>query len=309
MLENFFSTYSFRALWTPELIVVLAAAALLYYWVTVKKRHAFEEAEPFPLRQKLYFALGMTALYLGWGSPLYVAGHSIITLHMTQMVFAYFAAVPLFILGIPKWALRSWIDVWRRKAEWTYRVIMNPIIGLILFNALFSFYHIPVIFDQIMQAPVLHSIYQAALFGTAWLMWWHMLSPLPSEHQLPDLRRIAYIFANGILITPACAMIIFAGSPLYETYTNPAVWSDVMAYCLPPGMSPPTSMMNDGTGGMAFLDAHSDQQLSGVVMKISQEFVYVTTIGYVFKQWLAKEQPKEGEWTISDIPADTDRLK
>ncbi|WP_026699930.1 cytochrome c oxidase assembly factor CtaG [Salibacterium aidingense] len=309
-MQEFFSTFTFRALWTPELITILAVIALLYYWVTSVKKQALDGTEKkVPLRQKIYFVLGLMALYLGWGSPLYVAGHSIITLHMTQMVFSYFAAVPLFILSIPKWVLRQWIRTWKRKALITYRIILNPIIGLIGFNALFSFYHVPVVFDQIMQSPVLHSVYQAALFATAWLMWWHMLSPLPSEYQLPDLRRIVYIFANGILITPACALIIFAGSPLYETYTNPAVWSNVMAYCLPPGAAPPTDMMNSGSGGFSFLDPHSDQQLAGVVMKISQEFVYVTTIGYVFKQWLVKEQPKEGEWTISDIPADADRLK
>ncbi|WP_090925327.1 cytochrome c oxidase assembly factor CtaG [Salibacterium qingdaonense] len=308
-MADFFSTYSFRALWTPELIVVLALTAFIYYSIILKKRHNFKGTDKYFVRRNIYFLLGLAALYLGWGSPLYVAGHSIITLHMTQMVFAYFAAVPLFILAIPKWLLQSGIDWWRKKAEWIYRVLLHPVIGLITFNALFSFYHIPVVFDEVMQAPVIHSLYQGALFASAWLMWWHMLSPLPSGYKLPDLRRIVYIFANGILITPACAMIIFAGSPLYETYTNPAVWSEVMAYCLPPGTSPPTSMMNDGAGTMSFLDAHSDQQLAGVVMKISQELVYVTTIGYVFKQWLAKEQPKEGEWTISDIPADTDHLK
>ncbi|MDQ0298798.1 putative membrane protein [Salibacterium salarium] len=309
-MQDYFSTFSFRALWTPELIVVLAIVAFIYYWITVSKRHTFPGAKKVSMLQKCYFVLGLFALYLGWGSPLYIAGHSIITLHMSQMVFAYFAAVPLFILSIPKWVLHKWVDVWQDKAYTLYRVVMNPIIGLIGFNALFSFYHIPFVFDQNMQAPLLHSVYQMAMLGTAWLMWWHMLAPLPSNNQLPELRRMGYIFANGILITPACALIIFAGSPLYETYTNPAVWSNVMAYCLPPGAEPPTQMMNGKAGGgFSFLDPHSDQQLAGVIMKISQEFIYVTTIGYVFKQWLKKEQPRDGELTISDIPVDPERLK
>ncbi len=309
IMNEFFSTFTFRALWTPELIIVLAAVAFVYYWITVKTRHRFIGAEKISIKQKLCFLFGLLALYLGWGSPLYIAGHSIITIHMTQMVLAYFAAVPLLILSIPKWVLHTWVHKWTKKAYVTYRIVMSPVIGLIGFNALFSFYHIPMVFDSIMQAPVLHSLYQIALFGTAWLMWWHMLAPLPSTNQLSDFRRIAYIFGNGILITPACALIIFAGSPLYETYTNPAVWSNVMAYCLPPGAELPAGLMNNAGGGFSFLDPHPDQQLAGVVMKITQEFVYVTTIGYVFKQWLTKEKLQDGELTISDIPAHADHLK
>ncbi|WP_373975207.1 cytochrome c oxidase assembly protein [Geomicrobium sp. JCM 19039] len=51
------------------------------------------------------------------------------------------------------------------------------------------------------------------------------------------------------------------------------------------------------------LDAYSDQQLGGVAMKVGQELVYGTTIGFVFKQWLQKESHQDGELTISDIPS------
>ncbi|SDI01196.1 putative membrane protein [Alteribacillus persepolensis] len=307
-MGEFFQTFSFRALWTPELMIVLAVVAYIYYWVTVKQRHRFIGAENIPAKQKWYFVFALLALYLGWGSPLYIAGHSILTLHMTQMVFAYFVAVPLFILSIPVWVLQTWMHKWKKKAYITYRMVMSPVLGLIAFNGLFSIYHIPSVFDYVMQQPVLHSVYQAALFASAWLMWWHMLAPLPSQ-ELTDFRRIIYIFGNGILITPACALIIFAGSPLYETYTNPAVWANVMAYCLPPGADLPPQLLNTAGGGFSFLDPHPDQQLAGVTMKIAQEFVYVSTIGFVFKQWLTKEKMQDGELTISDIPAHADQAK
>ncbi|MFB5661370.1 cytochrome c oxidase assembly factor CtaG [Alteribacillus sp. HJP-4] len=302
-MGDYFSMFSFRALWTPELIVVLFGVTLLYYWLTVKERHRFINAEAVTLKQKFLFGCALLALYGGWGSPLYIAGHSIITLHMTQMVLAYFAAVPLFILSIPKWVLQSFVHRWRRKSAFTYKVLMHPVLGLIMFNALFSFYHVPFVFDTLMQSPVLHSLYQGALFAGAWMMWWHMLAPLPSNNQLSDFRRIIYIFGNGMLITPACALIIFAGSPLYETYTNPAVWSSVMAYCLPPGSQVPPGLLNaDGGGpGISFLSKHDDQQLAGVLMKIAQETVYVSTIGFVFKQWLKKEKQQDGELSISDV--------
>ncbi|SFE72820.1 cytochrome c oxidase assembly factor CtaG [Alteribacillus iranensis] len=308
-MQEFFSTFSFRALWTPELIAVLAGVAFVYYWITVKRRDRFIGAEDVPLRQKVYFVLGLFALYLGWGSPLYIAGHSSMTIHMIQMVFAYFAAVPLFLLSIPKWVLHTFIYKWKKKANWSHTVIMNPVLGLLLFNGLFSVYHIPAVFDALMLNKPLHSVYYIVLLGAAGLMWWHMLAPLPSNHNLSDLRRIIYIFGNGILITPACALIIFAGSAMYETYTNPAVWSNVMAYCLPPGDTLPPGLVDSAGSSFRFLDVHPDQQLAGVLMKIAQEIVYMSTIGYVFKQWLSKESLQDGETTISDIPAHANHLK
>ncbi|WP_240374828.1 cytochrome c oxidase assembly factor CtaG [Bacillus piscicola] len=306
---DIFSTFSFRALWTPELIVVLLVVAFVYYWIIEKRRHTFIGAEAVSFRQKIYFALGLFALYLGWGSPFYIAGHSSMTVHMLQMVCAYFISVPLFILSIPKWVLHTWVHKWKKNAKWTYKLLLNPILGLFLFNGLFSIYHIPVVFDFLMQAKILHSGYYMLLFAAAVLMWWHMLAPLPTGENLSDLRRIIYIFANGILITPACALIIFAGSAMYETFTNPAVWANVMAYCLPPGDKIPPGLVETAGSSFRFLDAHPDQQLGGVLMKISQEIVYLSTIGYVFKQWMAKENPQDGEPTISDIPAHANQFK
>ncbi len=244
---------------------------------------------------------GLLFIYLGWGSPLYVTGHVMMTLHMLQMVFAYFIAVPLLLLGIPQ----KWYEliVKSRFAVKPLRFIWNPITALLLFNGLFSFYHVPFMFDTLMLSPVLHSVYQWALLFAASLMWWFILAPLPSRYQLPELRRIFYIFANGLLITPACALIIFAPSAMYGVYTDPLIWANVMAFCLPGGAGPEMILSAFGSPqALATFDARTDQQLAGVMMKVFQEIVYGIAIGYVFKQWLKKEKLQDGELTISDIP-------
>jgi hypothetical protein len=40
------------------------------------------------------------------------------------------------------------------------------------------------------------------------------------RHRLTELRKMGYIVANGILLYPACALIIFADKPLYATSCN-----------------------------------------------------------------------------------------
>ncbi|TWI57205.1 cytochrome c oxidase assembly factor CtaG [Halalkalibacter nanhaiisediminis] len=296
-----FQNFGFRALWTPELLIPLVFLGLIYFWL-IKKWSRFKDGAPVPFKQRFYFILALVALYVGWGSPFYLAGHIMISFHMIQMVFAYFIAAPLLLLGIPSWMFQALIDRFRTPLTVKiFRVIWSPIFALFFFNGLFSFYHVPFMFDTLMQSVILHSLYQYLLFIAAVLMWWHMIAPVPSTSRLSDLRRIGYIFANGILITPACALIIFAPEPLYQTYTDPTIWSSVMAYCLPAGAEVPMSLFA-GPNSFAFLETRMDQQLAGALMKIMQEIAYGITIGYVFKQWLLKEKLQDGELTISDIP-------
>ncbi|WP_332689308.1 cytochrome c oxidase assembly factor CtaG [Halalkalibacter lacteus] len=298
LIENF----GFRALWTPELVIGLLFVLVLYFLFVTKWRHRIKDAAPVSVKQKVYFVLALLALYIGWGSPLYVAGHIMISFHMTQMVFAYFIATPLLLLGIPSWFFQALIDRFRTPfTERVFRVIWSPIVALFLFNGLFSFYHVPFMFDTLMQSVVLHSFYEYLLLFASALMWWHMIAPLPSSFALSDLRRVGYIFANGILITPACALIIFAPTTLYQTYTDPTIWATVMAYCLPAGAEVPMGLFS-GPDSFAVLETRMDQQLAGVLMKIMQEVAYGFTIGYVFKQWLKKEKQQDGALTISDIP-------
>lgn len=293
-METLLSDLGFRALWTPELLVMLLIVALLYI-VLSRKTNTNE------LKKTTFFMLGVIALYFGWGSPLYVTGHVMMTLHMLQMVCAYFIAVPLLLLGIPT----KWYEaiIQSKLAFKPLRMIWNPIVALLLFNGLFSFYHVPSMFDTLMLSPVLHSGYQWILLIAAALMWWFIISPMPSSNKLPDLRRIFYIFANGLLITPACALIIFAPSAMYAVYTDPVIWANVMAFCLPSGAGADMILAAFGSPqALAIFDARTDQQLAGVMMKVFQEIVYGIAIGYVFKQWLKKEKLQDGELTISDLP-------
>lgn len=296
-----FENFGFRALWTPELIVILAIVAFIYFR-TIRNYSRFKGGAPVPIKQRIHFIIALIALYFGWGSPLYIAGHLMLTFHMIQMVFAFFVAAPFFLLGIPRWFFEAVIERFRTpRLERLFKFIWSPIAALLCFNLLFSIYHFPTMFDALMQNVFLHSFYQLVLFVAAILMWWHMIAPIPNMFPLSHLRRIGYIFANGILITPACALIIFAPVPLFSTYTDIDVWSNVMAYCLPPGTPIPEGVFS-GPESFAFLGKRSDQQLGGILMKVMQEIMYGATIGFVFKQWVMKEKQQDGELTISDVP-------
>lgn len=305
MVEQLFSNFGFRALWTPELIVVLLIVAFFYFRIIGKWRTRFIGSEPVETKRKVFFILGLTALYIGWGSPLYVAGHMMMTFHMVQMVAAYYVAVPLLIISFPKWFYRAIAH--RLKSVPIIgtlgKIIFKPILALFIFNGLFSLYHIPLVFDFLMQTYFLHDVYYLMLFAGSFLMWWHMIAIIPSSANLSELRRILYIFLNGVLITPACAAIIFSGSAIYGVYTDPTIWAQTMAYCLPPGADVPLELFGGGVNQFSPLAAKPDQQLAGILMKILQEISFGVMVGNVFRQWLKKEKDMEEGPTISDIPS------
>lgn len=303
MIEQLFTNFSFRALWTPELIVILLIVGFLYFRLIGKWRTRFIGAEPVETRRKVSFVIGLIALYFGWGSPLYVTGHMMLTFHMVQMVAAYYVAVPLLIIGLPKWFFRAIAHRLKSKRVISFigKIVFKPILALFVFNGLFSLYHFPKVFDFLMQTYVLHDLYFLLLFAGSFLMWWHMIAPLPTSNNLNELRRILYIFLNGVLITPACALIIFSGSAFYGVYTDPLIWAQTMAYCLPPGADIPLDLFGGGMNQFSPLSPRADQQLGGIIMKILQEISFGFMVGTVFRQWLKKEKQSDGP-SISDIP-------
>ena len=134
----------------------------------------------------------------------------------------------------------------------------------------------------------LHAGYSILLFAVAIFMWWPLLNQMPEHQTLNGLKKVGYIFADGILLTPACALIIFADTPMYATYSDPHVWGQVMSLCV--GSANFDSLNLSGPELFSSMSLLHDQQLGGVLMKIIQEIIYGVILGHVFFEWYRKDQ-------------------
>jgi putative membrane protein len=152
-------------------------------------------------------------------------------------------------------------------------------------------YHLPIVFDAIKQSQFWHPLILTFIFFTALMMWWPVLNPLPEHQTLSEIKKIGYMFANGMLLTPACALIIFADTPLFATYSDPQIWMKAMELCVPAGTL--ASLDITGPDFLHWLPVVEDQQTGGIIMKIIQEIVYGSIIGYVFFKWARKERQQE----------------
>ncbi len=109
---------------------------------------------------------------------------------------------------------------------------------------------------------------------------------------MQPLLKIGYIFANSVLITPACALIIFAPEPLYATYTQGGAWMQAMSLCVPGNVLQGLAPGLTGPEMFTPISTLEDQQLGGIIMKIMQEFTYGAILAVVIFSWFRGESNK-----------------
>ena len=292
------SIFGFRALWSPYYLTVLIIFTIGYFWLVSRYRQRKPEGFVLTKRQVFYFLLAMFLLYVVKGSPIDLLSHIMFSAHMTQMAILYLVIPPLFIISIPEgiWG----IILAGKSRQVIFSFFTKPLIALLFFNILFSFYHLPLVFDYIKSSMILHAGYTVLLFITAVFMWFPLVNQIPEKDSLSGVKKVAYIFVSGILMTPACALIIFASSPIYSTFTNPESWANAMRLCVP--ASTLSGLHLSGPEVFSGLPAIEDQQLGGVLMKIIQEIVLGYVLGVIFFTWFKKENG--GENAIDPVPTE-----
>lgn len=297
--------FSMAAMWSPWAIVFFGAIAALYLYVTGPGRFRFRDSEPVSATQKFCFLSGVVFLYAAFGSPIDLLGHLMFTFHMVGMALAYIIAAPMLLAGLPGWLLKP---VGRIPVIRNAKFLLNPIVTLLLFNIAFSVYHMPVVHDYVMTHYAVHTMYYLLLMITSLLMWFPIICPVKSMDRLAGFKKMGYIFANSVLLMPACALIIFSGSAMYSTYTDPQLWAQAMGYCLPQNSAAILEMFS-GPSSLQWMDPLEDQQTGGVVMKLIQEVVYGSILCFVFWQWYRRENPKDEDTSLEPSPAVLEQLR
>lgn len=242
--------------------------------------------------QQLSFYSGLLLFYLAVGGPIDLMGHFLFFMHMAKMAILYMIVPPLAIMGIPKWFYLYFKQ--DRIFDRMLGFLSRPVLANVMFAGLFSLYHMPVVFDLSMTHFAVKTIYTTVLFLTALLVWWPVLTPIPSHQDLSEFRKLAYLYLGAFLLAPACALIVFAKAPFYATYTDPETWATALGLCI---SGDPGAILQT-FGGPTFLGGLSpleDQHIGGVLMKVTQELVYGAALTYTFYRWARMEKLKEPE--------------
>ncbi|MDN4069768.1 cytochrome c oxidase assembly factor CtaG [Paenibacillus vini] len=291
--------FKFADVWSPVFLAVMLLITAGYLVLTGPLNEKFGQGKPVSAGKKVLFVLGMGVLYMAQGGPVELLGHMMFSFHMISMALSYLVAPPLLMLGLPAWIWRGVSSFLGKGPLRRLKFLTHPVVAAVVFNGLFSFYHLPVVHDYVMLHFGIHRLYYIVLFIAAVLMWWTLVKPLPAHGDAQGLKKMGFIFLNMVLLTPACGLIIFAPETLYATYSDPVVWSKAMGYCIPGD----TSMLLDRFGGPEFfgyLEPRIDQQVGGILMKFIQEIIFASMLAYVFFQWYRQENREEEDEQLPD---------
>ncbi|WP_404452273.1 cytochrome c oxidase assembly protein [Virgibacillus necropolis] len=214
---------------------------------------------------KKRFLLGLFLLYICLGSPIYGIGHLFFSVHMIQMAILYFFVPPLLLIGVPRELIEHLREFFGNKA--VTLTVNRPMVYMFVFCGLFALYHIPMIFDAVMTNWWLHKAFHSILLITALGMW----SPVIMKWPLHQKKR--YMRWSGVIIMPACLLLVFADAPLYKTYQDPATWATALHVCF--GIQQVENLRS----AMGLLSSMTDQRLAGVSMLVLHQLSHFNMIG------------------------------
>jgi putative membrane protein len=249
-------------LWRLEPFPIAATfVALLFYTLgTGPLRGRFFPCQPYPTVKALLFYLSMTLLTLIFVSPLHTLGEFfLLSAHMLTMMLVIFVVAPLFLLSLPGWLVAP--VALHPVIKPVLRFLTRPVVNVIHFNGAFLLIHIPLLLQTLMfSTDGLHYLTYFAIFGSAVLMWWPVINPLPRELPSPTYKtQMIYLVVLIVAHNPFSSVFSFAGGLIYPWYASaPRVF----------GLSP-----------------LQDQQLAGVVMGVVYITVMLIAVAAVFVRW------------------------
>jgi putative membrane protein len=209
------------------------------------------------------FLLGMAVLWLGADWPIHdLAERYLFSVHMVQHTLFSLVAAPILLAGMPVWLLRRLLGPRWVRSVW--RVLTRPVAALVLFNGVLFFMHWPAVVEIAVTNELAHFGLHVLLVGSALVMWWPILSPLPEMPPLPAPGQMLYLFLESLAPTIPASFLTFGTHPLYPVYaTFPRIW------------------------GMGVL---TDQLIAGLIMKLVGGMILWGVIAAVFFRWGQRER-------------------
>jgi putative membrane protein len=256
----------------PLVVISLTVSAVLF---VVGLRRIWREA---PKRRSIRtweaacFAGGWLALFVALVSPLHAWGRVLFSAHMSQHEVLMLVAAPLMVLGRPLIAFLWTLPVnWARsignvaKTGWinrVWRTLTIPLVAWLVHAIALWIWHIPVLFEAVLQYEWVHTAQHLSFLISALLFWWALIHG--PQGAMGYGAAVLYLFTTSIHSGALGALITVAESVWYPSYVGlTSSW----------GLTP-----------------LEDQQLGGLIMWIPAGLVYVIAGLALFAGWFREAE-------------------
>jgi putative membrane protein len=227
------------------------------------------------VRQVLTFVLALLTILVAITGPLDELTDRSFAVYIFQQMLLVFVVPPLLLFGLPGWMVRPLML--NRFVEPIARVITRPLFAFLLFAAVFTLIHYPMVCDRVCHVNPFYGDLHALLLLTGCLLWWPLLSPLPEYPRMTYPMQIMYLFLLMIPMTAVAAPITLAGSVLYVFY---------MGGTHPLGLTP-----------------MADQVLGGLIMWVGQGIYIMFVFTAIFYRWSRSDDQEEPPLNREPIPS------
>lgn len=249
--------------WSPFSLAALVLLCL-GYGLTLGLMHRSKPGErPIKKRQIAWFCSGVVICALFLLTPIdTLARTQLFLAHMFQVVFIITFAVPCILFACPDWLFQPVFDWPVSRA--VIRLLTQPVVASVLFNAVFLFWHLPLIYDHTLQpqGAYLYHIMIWSLFLVSFCNWWPLIGPERQLHHMSYPAQIAFAFLDGEPIQIYAFILVFSGVVVYP-------------YAVPP----------------QFLSAFADQSSAGALLLLPG-IVDLVVMSPLFFRWLRQMEEK-----------------
>jgi len=248
--------------WHPSVVIGLALLGGLYVYLGGLAA---------PRRRVTAFGASLVVLGVALNGPLHnLSDGYLFSAHMVQHLALTLVFPPLLLYGTPAWVVRpllgpAWVLRSARRAT-------RPLAAGALFSAPITLLHVPQFYESALEHHPLHIVQHLVFIATAVIMWWPILSPVPELPRASYPTQLIYLFALGLPMSLAGALITLSEQVLYPFYAGaPRVW------------------------GLAPL---ADQQLGGLLMWVVGTIYLWVAASVVWFRWSAREESGDVERAV-----------
>lgn len=250
----------------PSVVLGLILFCALYLLCTGPWRDRFPNARPLTRTQWTCFVIAIATLVAALLSPIGGLDTRLLTMHMIQHLLLTLVFPPFLLLALPAWLVRP---LWRVPFALPLSLwFTQPIPAFIIFNGVFSLWHVPFLYEGIVNNLNFHILTHLLFIAVAVVTWLPICSPSKELPRLPYPAQILYLFLQGTIPTVLGALFTFADTPWYPSYVAAARILDITP-----------------------LD---DQIYAGLIMWIPGSSVFLAALTVVFFIWFeGQPQPDE----------------
>jgi putative membrane protein len=206
--------------WSPFSLAAVVLLCLGYgftLWFLHKRK---PQERPIKKRQIAWFSSAILIIALFVFTPIdLVARTQLFVAHMFQVVFLITFAAPCLLFSCPDWLVKALVA--RSIPHAILRLLTQPVVASVLFNATFLLWHTPVLFDKALKYGNLYHVMLWSIFVTSLLNWWPLIGEERQLHKLTYPAQMLYAFLDGQPMDIYALIIVFSGVVIYP-YNVPA---------------------------------------------------------------------------------------